>query len=70
MVVLGVHRDLRLWLDTDGPRNPLSRPRRFTKAELGAPLAVLVARDGATLSGLRLLDGTLLAKVEWAGRAA
>ena len=39
-------------------------------AEPDEPLARLLARDGATLSGLRLLDGTLRLKVEWAGMAA
>ena len=34
------------------------------------PLACAMARDGATLSGLRLLDGTLILKLEWAGVAA
>lgn len=38
--------------------------------DLGAPLAELLARDRATLEGLRLADGTLLLKVEWAGLAA
>ena len=39
-------------------------------AGLGEPLGVLMARDGARLAGLRLLGGTLLLKVEWAGMAA
>lgn len=38
--------------------------------ELGEPLGVLMARDGAQLAGLRLLGGALLLKVEWAGMAA
>ena len=39
-------------------------------AGLGEPLGVLMARERATLSGLRLLGGALLLKVEWAGMAA
>ena len=38
--------------------------------DLGAPLAEVLARDRATLEGLRLASGTLLLKVEWAGLAA
>ena len=36
----------------------------------GATLAEAMVRDGAGLSGLRLLDGTLLLKVEWGADAA
>ena len=72
---------LRAWEDPfagDGPASPFWSEAPVALAvvappgteELGEPLGRLLARDGAALSGLRLLDGTLLLKVEWAGLAA
>ena len=62
----------------DGPASPFwsEAPRVLAvpaPADVAAelePLGAAMARDGAALSGLRLLDGALVLKLEWDGVAA
>ena len=58
--------------DPDGPASPFWIQEGMTEAAVapGAePLAGMVAAEGGTVEGLRLLDGGLVLKVEFDGRA-
>lgn len=62
----------------DGPASPfwaeatrvIAVPAPAELADGLEPLGREMARDGAALTGLRLLDGALVLKLEWAGIAA
>ena len=56
----------------DGPASPFWDDERMLEGEgspTAPPLLTLLAKAGAHLDGLRLLDGTLIVKVEQDGRA-
>ncbi len=56
----------------DGPASPFLAGEAMLEAEGSArasPLVPFLAAAGARIDGLRLLDGTLIVKVEQAGRA-
>ena len=56
----------------DGPASPFLAGERMLEGEGSAratPLVPLLAAAGARIDGLRLLDGTLIVKIEQDGRA-
>ena len=67
--------DLLAWRDPrgeGGPASPFWVQEGMTEAAIApdaAPLADMVAADGGSVEGLRLLDGALVLKIEFDGRA-
>ncbi len=53
----------------DGPASPFLAGEAMLEAEGSPPLVTLLAGAGARVDGLRLLDGSLIVKIEQAGCA-